>query len=205
MTDRLTTGIEFLDRPLNGGIPPGTLLAIVAPPATQVELLVERLLRPHPSLYVSTLRQASEVEQSFVERGIEGVVIRRTTPSALVDDPDEVLEGVPAGGVVAFDSTTLLDDVSAETYVALLDRVKSRLEESGSVGVLYASDEGASRTRELTLSRADMVWELHRLFNKRTVELFLTISKFRGGPARPEPIRIRLTDEVKIDTSQNIS
>ena len=43
MTERLRTGIDVLDRKLDGGIPAGSIVALTAQPASQAELFLYEL------------------------------------------------------------------------------------------------------------------------------------------------------------------
>src|SRR6056297_1102355 len=60
---KLQTGIQRIDRELDGGIEQGSLLSVIAGPATQSEALFQQLIGERPTLYLTTLREPESVEQ----------------------------------------------------------------------------------------------------------------------------------------------
>ncbi|MEF8822069.1 MAG: hypothetical protein V5A52_07315 [Halovenus sp.] len=60
---KLQTGIQQIDRELDGGIEQGSLLSVIAGPATQSEALFQQLIGERPTLYLTTLREPESVEQ----------------------------------------------------------------------------------------------------------------------------------------------
>jgi KaiC/GvpD/RAD55 family RecA-like ATPase len=65
MTDRVSTGIEKIDRELSGGIEVGSLFAISAGPAMQGEALLQRMMQRQPTYYLTTLRDPEAVRESL--------------------------------------------------------------------------------------------------------------------------------------------
>ena len=59
MVERLRTGIEVLDRKLDGGIPAGSIVALTADPASQAELFLYELTATRGTLYLSLDRTGS--------------------------------------------------------------------------------------------------------------------------------------------------
>lgn len=68
MADRVATGIDVLDRKLAGGLPPGTIVAYTARPASQSELLLYQLTAARRTLYLSTQRSAEAVSHAMERR-----------------------------------------------------------------------------------------------------------------------------------------
>lgn len=199
---RLSTGIDILDRRLNGGFPPGTLVALVAPPDTQSELLLSALARERPTRYVSTVRPAAEIEADL---DATDLTVDRVTPEALLDSPGAYVDVGEASNVVV-DPTTGLESGDRDAYVDALNALKGRLAATGSVGLLHCVDaEPTPRHRGLTLHRVDVVWRLDLLVTSLDVRTRLVVSKFRGGKALQEPIKLLLTDRVQVDTSRDIA
>lgn len=87
---RFSTGLTFLDRMIEGGLPPGGLLSLTAPPTSQSELILEELMRVRQSMVVSTTRPEAEVQEwadDDVEQGEVEVVT--ADPESLLEDPEQ--------------------------------------------------------------------------------------------------------------------
>ena len=67
MENRLRTGIDVLDRKLNGGIPSGSIVALCARPASQAELFLYELTATRGALYLSLDRTGDAVTHSIRE------------------------------------------------------------------------------------------------------------------------------------------
>ena len=65
MAGRLETGIDVLDRKLNGGLPPGSIVAFTASPASQSELLLYELTAARGTLYLTTERSDQAVRDAI--------------------------------------------------------------------------------------------------------------------------------------------
>jgi KaiC/GvpD/RAD55 family RecA-like ATPase len=65
MAGRLRMGIDVLDRKLDGGVPPGSIVAYVADPASQSELLLYELTAARRTLYLTTQRSTEAVEDAL--------------------------------------------------------------------------------------------------------------------------------------------
>lgn len=204
---RYTTGLPFLDRRLDGGIPSGTLLSIVAPPESQSELLLKQLVQTRQTLFVSTHRPPVEVK-AWAESGSGQPVdlsVAHPTVSTLLDDPSSI-RPLPAESLVILDRITALEDHARETYLAFLNSLKEELRETDSVGVVHCpTNDRASSHRDLTLSRSDQVWKLELLFSSREIKNRLFVTKSRYSRTLREPIDLLLTDQVQVDTSRRIA
>lgn len=199
-----TTGLEFLDRRLDGGIGVGRLLALTAPPSSQTELLLRQLASTRRTTFVSTHRSAAEVRE-WAAAGVE-IDVTRVTPEELLQGPDAVLESLTSESFLILDTADGLEHAPRESYLDLLDQIKQRLVETDSVGVLHCTDRADNPPRRaLTLSRADTVWQVELLVLSREIKTRLLVTKSRSGRALSEPIPLLITDQVRIDTSQRIS
>lgn len=205
---RFSTGLPFLDRLLDGGIPAGTLLALTAPPASQSELLLRELLATHRTLYVSSLRPAAEVG-AWAAATVPGEVDVRAEhrrPATLLDDPDSLVDAVDPESVVVVDPVDGVEAGDRGAYVEFLARLSGRLREVDSVGVLHCMDHGADPpARATTLKRADAVWQVELAALSRDIKTRLLVTKSRHGRALTEPVPLLMTDRVRIDTSRRIA
>lgn len=201
MTDRLSTGVDVIDRRLGGGVQPGTLLALSTPPDTGSEQLLRAFLEAHGGRYLTLLRSAEEVSHelsSFVD-------VKHTRPGDLLATPDDRVGGIGDGSVLIVDPVNELESGDADDYVTLLLQLKRRLVETGSVGVLHCLRTATEPDhRWLTLGRADSVWHLELTRLPLSVETRLYITKSRGGRSLSEPLKLQLLEGVQVDTSRDI-
>lgn len=205
---RLSTGIEVLDRELGGGIPPGRMIALLAPPDSQSELIVEELVAGRDTLYISTVRPGWEVREELQGSLPDGrqIAVEYTTPEALLEQPLEYLDRLDERTNLVVDCVNGCEMVDRGRYLQFLNAAKRRLYETGSIGLVYGTEEAETPPcRGLTLNRADLVWRLRTRIDSMSIENRLVVTKFRGGRALTEPIKLVLTDEVEVDTSRDIA
>lgn len=213
-SNRLTTGIRLLDRELEGGIPPGRMLSLVAPPETQSELLVKEMAVSRPTVYISTFRPEWEVREELHDHqqksNDEGVLenelqVSYVDPEHLLASPKEYIGDLPNGSNLIIDSINEFELEDRKRYVEFLNTVKEVLWDTGSVGLFYGIEEATDPpARSLTLKRSDIVWQLDHDVAAHEIETSLIISKFRGGKALTEPVKLVLTDSVQVDMSRDI-
>lgn len=208
--DRLPTGIDVLDDLLDGGLPAGSLVLFSAEPTSQSEAFLARLTTARPTLYLTTGRAAPVVRQSLSRSGAD---IDRCTVVA-VDDADpmpinqayEYVEGLAADSTLVIDPVDPLEAVEPARLWAFLNGVRTRLEETGSLGVLHGlAGRSVPANRDVSAYFADVVFDLATDRKGEFVENRLYVPKVRGGHPLEEVVKIDLTDGVTIDTSRDIA
>lgn len=232
--NRLSTGIPSLDRRLDGGLNPGSVLAIIASPASQSEALIHELMQERPTLYVSTLRRPAAIEDAIpadVERkqdvhveyagerpSMDDEFMRQITGNrihsvangssggASVENVYEVIGKVTDQANVVLDPTNTLErSGEADAYREMLNRLKSTMLETNGLGVLHAiAQDDVPALRETTLLVADVVWELELVSMINGLEYQLVVPKNRGHTPILEEISLKIDPEVWIDDSRNI-
>lgn len=204
---RFSTGLPFLDRQIEGGLPPGGLLSLTAPPTSQSELLLAELMRTRQTVVVSTTRPEDELrEWTDANAGTGEVETVSTDPESLLDKPEIATSSLTPESFLIIDSVNGIETASREQYLGFLNHLKARLRESDSVGVLHCIDQLENPPRRgLTLHRSDFVWQLEVLVLSREIKTRLLVTKARQGRALTEPVPLRLTDRVQIDTSRRIA
>jgi len=65
MSRRLSTGIDVLNRQLDGGIPTGSIVLFSADPASQSELLLYEVTAVRMALYLTTIRSDQAVQDAL--------------------------------------------------------------------------------------------------------------------------------------------
>lgn len=203
---RFTTGNVFLDRRVGGGVPVGNLLAVVAPPESQSQLLLREFAATRESVYIcTTCSDETEIREQYLPAGASSTVLP-TSPESMLASPGEYAAEVPAESFVFVDAVNGLEHAGDRSaYLGFLNALKKRLREVGAVGVLHALESDPSpRMRTETLHRADHVWRLKPEFGSRNIRYRLLVTKARGHGALDAPIPLVLTDRVEIDTSWTI-
>lgn len=229
----LSTGIASLDRRLEGGLAPGSVLAIVASPASQSEALIHELMRERPTVYVSTLRRPAAIEGAIpadIDRTMDVHVeyagerpsmddefmrqitgnrihsIGDETGGASIENVYEVIGRVSDQANVVLDPTNTLErSGEGDAYREMLNELKSTMLQTDGLGILHAiAQEDIPALRETTLMVADVVWELELVSMVNGLEYQLVIPKNRGSTPILEEISLKIDPEVWIDDSRNI-
>lgn len=194
----LPAGLADLDRKLRGGLPSGSLVAFTAPPETQSEHLLEQVARHNDSRYVTTVRD----EVTVADR-LPGTAVTRATPEDLLSDPGAHLD-VPQGGCLVVDAVTRLER-HADTYRKFLEVAAGGARAADGAVLLHSHEAKTdSPERWLTLAKADVTWRLSLMVNPLAVETRLAVTRNRRGAALTEPLKLRFTDHVSIDSSRDI-
>lgn len=210
MTDRLSTGVNALDRELGGGVYPGSIVLLTAPPASQSEPLLHALMRRHRTRYVTTRRNERAVAESL-DRVFRGGEAEYSVSFAGLDEPlanvREAIALVEDDSAVVVDTVDPLERIGdADRYLTFLNEFKDALLRTDSVGFLHASSSAhRSELRDITESVADVVWKLAVERNGSEVDQLLSVPKFRGGDLPGETIKLVLGRDVRVDTSRDIA
>ena len=184
---RLSTGIELLDSGLGGGIPAGSLVAVSALPRAQSEPLLYAMAAANSTRYLSALRPAEEVADSLttaaqVGRDALDVDVRGVDGDDVLASPEEFLGGLDANSLLILDPTTELEQGDRTRYREFLDTAKRALRMTDSVGLFHCHENTPSvLRRDMTLARADQVWDVRMDVVDRTVKTCLAVTKVRGG------------------------
>lgn len=205
--ERLETGVPVVDEHLDGGLPSGTITAVVAPPGTQSELLLYQLAAQRPTLYLSTRRNEESVRDAFerADLDIEDSMIAYADPDADLDEVGSTISRVGAEHNLIIDPANPLERWDPQVYQQFLNRLHTYIRRTESIAVVHCHTAGDALGREVTLGIADVVLRLDQTVSADTVESTLVVSKFRGGRALTEPITLELTDDVTVDTTRKVA
>ena len=234
MAERLSTGVDYLDQQLGGGLAPGRLVALRTAPGSQGELLLKEVATTHGGVYLSTTRSqeavkdwlwpASTIEVRYV--GVDatpargGDAIRDWVEAAggwaVPEDGDEdgrgaqvqtVVDAVrQASGVVVIDPVNPLERAVESRYLGLLQALHERVRRTESIGLLHLVDAAETPPgRWLTLQVADEVWDVDVEVKNAEVDFLLTVSKSRSDDVPNRQIKLHLGHGVDVDTSRDIA
>jgi hypothetical protein len=192
---------------MHGGVPVGSLLALSAPPESQSELLLSAAVSAADTAYLTTDRTRDAVEARLGRSEAETELrVESVSPDAVADDPTARLDAVPSGGFVVVDGFDAFERLGRDEQLRVLRALSARLRERGSVAILdCAKQDDRTAARRRTLGFADVVWVLHLTVTTLSVETRLAITKVRSGRPHLEPVKLKLTDRVVVDTSRDIA
>ncbi|MDG5818965.1 transcriptional regulator [Natronococcus sp. A-GB7] len=206
MADRLPTGIDALDRKLEGGLPTGALVAYTAEPASQSERLLYELTAARETQYLSTERSVRAVRSALeAAPAAVGEPAVERLPADGLEDATRTVADLSEQTLLIVDTADRLERSDPDDYVAFLNELKGALLETDSVAVLHCLRGAEPRNRARTLHAADAVFELHTDRVGGRLETVLTVPTFRYGGQPTESITLELTEGVAIDTSRDIA
>jgi KaiC/GvpD/RAD55 family RecA-like ATPase len=207
MADRLPTGISVLDRQLDGGIPPGSILLLSADPASQSESLLYEIAGARGTLYVTTVRSEEAVRDAIDRyRGRVGrLTIRDAGSYPPIDNATRLVRELPESSNLLVDVVDPLEKADSTRYRAFLNELQTHMVNTGSIAVLHAMHGDPPANRGLTKHMSDVVFDLRTDVSGSQIVNRLAVPKFRGGSALEETIKLKLTDGVTIDTSRDIA
>ncbi len=208
MTDRLSTGVEVLDRELAGGLPAGSLVAYQAPAASQGELLLYELTRPRETLYLSTDRTEDAVADA-----IESANAPTGSPKIHLVSGEDPIDAARRTFRQAFDDMTVIIDPidnlerqDRQRYETMLNELKNHMRNTGGIAFLHCLDSDSNpELRATTQHIADVVFELDITVKSGEIDSRLSVLKYRGGRIPSEAIKLDLAERVRVDTSRDIA
>jgi KaiC/GvpD/RAD55 family RecA-like ATPase len=205
---RLPTGIDALDRQLEGGLPGGSIVAYCAPPASQSELLLYEMTSARETLYLSTERTEDAVAASFEQARCPtgDPPIRYVAGDMPLETAQRVFRSLVGEANLVIDPVDPLERVDDARYRNFLNELRNHMVNTGGVAVLHClSGEHEPEVRSVTQYMADVILDLETFVNGNDFETRLSVPKFRGGVALSETIKLELGDRVRVDTSRDIA
>lgn len=204
----LPTGLDVLDRHLEGGFHPGSIVALLADPVSQSELLLSHLTNSRNTLYLSLHRQPEAIRTSLERSGadMENTAVRTVGTDNPLDEMYDLIVEVSDDANIIIDPMNAIEDLESHRLVRFLNAVKSHISSTGGLLMLHCLTDGSENgNRGLTSYLADVVLELQTDFYGDTVDNRLVVPKVRGGRPFPHAIKLNLTDTVSVDTSREIT
>lgn len=209
------TGISGLDKKLGGGIKPGTLVAIETDAASQGDSLLRHLAAQQPTLYISLTRTEENVECWLQDY----TLLTDLTPIQIEyiegDDKwvaiDNYLTHLSSPVNVIIDPVNRFESKNIEEYIQALHNLKSHLQRTRRIGYLHAHDcpdctaDNSCRNCSATYRSADMVWKITSGVAEKEINTLLAITKRRAGSTPEKPLKLRMGEDITIDTTRNIS
>lgn len=205
---RLSLGIGPLDRQLDGGVPPGSVIAYTAPAASQSELLLYELTRTRDTLYLSTDRSedavADALDRATCPTG--DPEIRFVPGDAPLENARRMVRSVGEQTNVIIDTVDLLERTDRGRYKRFFNELSNHMQNTGGMTIVHCLEgDNEPPLRSTTQHMADVIFDLLQRHNGSEVETRLGVPKFRGGRALAETIKLELEEQVRVDTSRDIA
>lgn len=207
MASRLSTGVEVLDRQLDGGIPAGSVVSFIAPAASQSELFLYELTTARETLYLTADRTEDAVRTALEDTGAPtgDPRIRYVAGDSPLDTARRLFRNATEGSSLIVDPVDPLEQTDQGRYRNFLNDLSNHMRNTGSMAVLHCLDQADGTVRSITEHMADVVFRLYVERQGTDVETQLGVLKYRGGVAPDETIKLQLGERVQIDTSRDIA
>lgn len=224
------TGVPALDHALYGGIPSGTLVLLESDSEGRGEELLRLFTLQRPTLFLSTTREACDVEawldgrERLTDGGLgsgrvdgpddgsvpptETVYIGFEEPLALALEQIDWLVD-PLNVIV--DSVDSLESEPKRTYVAFLQRLRRYIRDTDRIVYLHALDEYVAdsavnhHNRTQTRKLADIVWQLSVETSSGRSLTRMTTTKDRTGLCPDESLELEIGSRISVDNSRDIA
>ncbi len=209
MANRLRTGIDVLDRKLDGGIPAGSIVALAAAPASQAELFLYELTATRGTLWLSLDRTAEAVSDSIENAPTKtgDPTVRHISGEAPLDNAGKLVSALPETSNLIVDPLDVLESQEPPSrFRSFMNDLQNHIFNTDSMAILHClNGRSVPPLRDATEHFADVVFYLETNIQGDEVENRLAVPKFRGGRAPSDVIKLNLTEEVSIDTSRDIA
>jgi KaiC/GvpD/RAD55 family RecA-like ATPase len=209
MGERLGIGIRDLDRRLNGGIPPGSIVAFFSEPACQTELLLYRLTATRGTLYLSFDRSETAVEDSIERSPVSdsNATVRHIPDEAPLNNAGKLISALPESSNIILDPVNVLEaSGSPSRYRNFMNDLQNHIVNTDSLAVLHCFiEDERPALRSTTEHFADVVLRVETEVDGLDVEHKLAVLKFRGGRALSKAIKLEIEDEIVPDMSRDIA
>lgn len=193
---------------IGGGIPIDTVITLLAPPASQSQLLLRALTSEQPLVYLSTSVRDTDALEAWlgtVRSQSDEVTVLYTPPDSLLDDLPTYLQSAQPESFLVVDDINALEAGQRSKYRNFLNDVHEWTRKQDAIAFLHCLDTvEAGSHRSMTLNRVDQVWWLQLQLLSQDIITKLYITKARSSRALTEPITLIMTDGVRIDTSRRI-
>ena len=202
MSEQLSTGVDALDRRLNGGLPAGTVVALTARPASRADRLLYELASERRTLYLTATRSEGAVGDALSRAGVdvERCVVREIDAECPLDHAYRLIQQLSEPATVVIDPVNALERAGEGRLAEFLNALRARLVETDSVGVLHCLDgRGVPPQRDVTEYVADGVLSVETERRDGELETRLAVPKFRGKPPVTESIELTFERRGRIE------
>ncbi|MFB6186580.1 MAG: transcriptional regulator [Halobacteriaceae archaeon] len=189
MAEQMSTGVEVLDRELGGGLPSGSLVAFIAPPASQAELILYELTSARETFYLSAVRTENGIIDAFNETNAQtgDPEIRYVGGDAVLENTRRSFRNVGESEGLIIDPIDPLEETDTTRYQKFLNDLKNHMTNTQGLAVMHCLKGDEDKTRKITKHMADVIMDLR--INHRGKVIY---SKVTWGINSRERIKTRI-------------
>jgi archaellum biogenesis ATPase FlaH len=227
---RLSTGVDILDRNLNGGLPNGALVYFSANPKSMPEVFLLELAMPRKTYYITTSKDPRYIMRDMKELDLDVPNLEFVDVHAeyyhkiLPQEPDKHkainklveflnkwLEGLEASKeqdfTIIFDSFSFLVELGVESdeVKTMLDRIYDIINNGNGICYLMMIKGVHHESIESRIQYwCDVIFDIDLERKGDKIVNKLTLPKIRGMSPVTDYIKFKVTDRITIDTSRDI-
>ncbi|WP_424359407.1 RAD55 family ATPase [Methanocella sp. MCL-LM] len=231
VTNRLPTGMNILDRTLNGGIPKGSLVYFGADPKAQPEIFLFEFTTPRKTFYFTTGRDPVHIlrhmaELNFAHDNVEFIDVHdeyynniyvssqdiaevdRRVIEFIDSKLDDIYTNCAEPFTIIFDNFSFLIELGVDLTILkrLLDKVYDMVVDRDSTCILLIlKGVHPERIENIFQTYCDTLFLIESDLKGDKISNKLSIPKIRGMPPVVEYIRFKIMDRIYIDTSRDIA
>jgi archaellum biogenesis ATPase FlaH len=228
---RLPTGIDILDRNINGGLPAGSLVYFSADPKSMPEVFLYELSAPRKTYYIIThtspvyvkrnmdeldLRYDSiefiDLHEEYYNRILPATSDRHVAAKKLVSYLGVLLNELKKKGdrnfTIIFDSFSFLVDlgIDVDMLKRLLDEIHAIISEKDGICYLMMVKGMHHESVENRIQYwCDVIFDIDIERKGDKIVNKLALPKIRGMTPVTDYIKFKVTDRITIDTSKDIA
>ena len=224
----LSTGLPTLDKELDGGLLPGSLVYLLADSMTMGEIFLYQFIQQRSSYYVNTERKPEYIinnlkQFGFEASGLKFIDIREKyyeNTDKLLDRGElrdyrvldffiKQLEIIDAKEInLIVDTITFFQqlEVKRSKFRELIDKIYGTVKKTEGLGFLYGlKGEKRSLIENEVINICDAVFDISLIkkADKSTTEL--TIPKARDRPIHGNVLKFKIEGGIIMDTSREIA
>ena len=224
----LPTGLPTLDKELDGGLLPGSLVYLMADPMTMGEIFLYQFIQQRPSYYINTERKPEYILNNLKQFGFEISGIKfidiyekyYENVSKLLDRGElrdyrvldffikqlEIIEVKEINLIV--DTITFFQhlEVKRSNFRELIDKLYDTVKRTEGLGFLYGiKDENRSLLENEVINICDAVFDISLIKKADKTTTELTIPKARDRPIHGNVLKFKIEGGIIMDTSREIA
>ena len=224
----LPTGLPTLDKELEGGLLPGSVVYIMADSMTMGEIFLYQFIQQRPSYYANTERKSEYILNNIKQFGFEGSGIKfidvhekyYENVSKMLDRGElrdyivldffmkqlEIIEAKEINLIV--DTITFFQNLEVKRSKSrgLIDKIYDTVKRTEGLGFLYGiKNESRSLLENEIINICDAVFDISLIKKADKTTTELTIPKARDRPIHGNVLKFKIEGGIIMDTSREIA